>query len=213
MGLFPGVDQEQDDPDDEVEVRDIGDIGPDFVGATAPRPFDAEGEFHARERMDEIADASENQSVVEVPDSSGDDEPESGMREPVAGFGPLCEEHERDGHRDECEDHEEPALTGPDTEYCSGVEDEGELQEFGDRDDGIVVGDKVAEVLFVQDLVAANVEGEVRDLCEREGFAHKIGDDANDDGRDEPCPCAFGADRLYFRRWGGLILWRGLGHR
>ncbi len=166
-GLFPCEDEQESDSDEEIEVGDIGDIGPDLVGA-AVGPGDSEGEFHTWEWVDEIADASEDDAVVEVPESSCDDESESGVCSPVACFGPLCEEDDGDDHRDECEDDEEPALSGADAEDSAGVENEGELEDFGDDDDGFVVGDEVPEVVLSEDMRAFDVDWELGDLCERE---------------------------------------------
>lgn len=143
--MFPCVDQEQRDPDEQVEVCDIGDIRPDLI-ACAAGPSDAEWEFHSWEWVDEVTDASEEESVVEVSDASCDDESESCVGNPIAWFGPLCKEYGCDGHRDECEDDKEPALSCADAEYCAGIEDKGELEELRDCDDGFVVWDEVAEV-------------------------------------------------------------------
>lgn len=125
--MSPGVDEEQGDADEEVEVCDVGDIGPDFVGA-AVWPGDSEGEFHAWEWVDEVADAAEDYSVVEVSDASGDDEPEAGVGGPVAGFGPFGKEGDCDDDGDKGEDDEEPALSCADAEDGAGVEDEGEFE-------------------------------------------------------------------------------------
>lgn len=166
-GLSPCEDQQESDSDEQVKVCDIGDIRPDFVGA-AVGPLEIEGELHAWKWVDEIADASEVEAVVEVPESSSNDESEPGVRGPVACFGPLGEEYDGDDHRDEREDDEEPALSGADAEHSAGVEHKRELKDFGDDDDRLVVGDEVSEVGFDQDLRAFDVDWEVGDLCEGE---------------------------------------------
>lgn len=96
--------------------------------------------------MDEVADASEEEAVVEVSDTTCDDESEPGVGNPVAWFGPFDEQDGCDEHREEREDDEEPALSCADAEDGAGVEDECELEELWDRDDGLVIGDEVAEI-------------------------------------------------------------------
>jgi len=130
--LFPGVDEEEADADEEVEVGDVGDIGPDLV-APAVRPRDPEWEFDSWERVDEVSDASEEDAVVEVSEASGDDEAESGVGDPVAWFGPFGEEDEGDDHRDEGEDDKEPSLSCADSEDGAGVEYECEIEDARDR--------------------------------------------------------------------------------
>lgn len=165
--LSPCEDEQESDSDEEVEVGDIGDIGPDLVGA-AVGPGDSEGEFHAWEWVDEVADASEDDAVVEVSEPACDDESEPGVCCPVACFGPFGEEDHRDDHRDEREDDEEPALSGADAEDGSGVEDKGELEEFGDDDDRFVVGDEVSKIVLGEDMCTLDMDWELGDLCERE---------------------------------------------
>jgi len=167
--LFPCEDQEQADADEEVEVCDIGDIGPEFIGAAA-WPGDPEGEFEAWEWVDEVAYASEHESVVEISYAACDDEPEAGVCYPVLWFGPFGEEDEGDDHRDECEDDEEPSLSCADAEDGAGVEDECELEELWDCDDGFVVGDEVSEVGFGEDIGAVDVQWAIGDSCKGEGL-------------------------------------------
>jgi len=145
--LFPGVDEEQTDSDEEVEVRDIGDIGPD-IAAPAVWPRDPEWELDVWEGVDEVSDASEDDAIVEISDASGDDEPESCVGDPVSWLGPFDEEHHGDDHGDEGEDHKEPSLSCPDSENGAGVEDECEIEDARDRNNRLVIGDEVSEVWF-----------------------------------------------------------------
>lgn len=114
--------------------------------------------------MDEVADAAEDDSVVEVSQASGDDEAEASVGGPIAGAGPFGKEGERDDDGDEGEDDEEPSLSCADAKDGAGVEDEGELEEVGDGDVGFVVGDEVSEVGFGEDLGAVDVEWSVGDF-------------------------------------------------
>lgn len=131
--------------------------------------------------MDEVADASEDDAVVEVSESACDDETEPGVGRPVACFGPLREEDYGDDHRDEREDDEEPALSCADAEDSSGVEYEGELEESGDDDDGIVVGDEIRDVVFGEDLCSLDMDGVLGDPSECERFGDEVGDDSEDE--------------------------------
>lgn len=118
--------------------------------------------------MDEVSDASEDDSVVEVSDASGDDESEAGVCDRVAWFGPFGEEYEGDDYCDEGEDDKEPALSCADSEDGSGVEYEDEIEDSGDHDDGFVIGDEVSDVLFCENICSVNVYGDAGDMGEGE---------------------------------------------
>ena len=126
-------------PQQEEDIRAIE--HPREQACPTSGPFPAEGEVPSGHHVQEVANRTKDDPVVEIADAPGQDQSDSDVSPVRSSEGPECEYQAGNDHRDDREDDEDRSTFLPDPKDRTVIEHQIEIQEaIGQNLDTLVPG-------------------------------------------------------------------------